>query len=279
MIEYILDTTDWSIFFTKRPPKEDDRLRIIDSRGRVHEWNGQSMDIILHAAGNASSVSCIADPARAIDDNVTETLRMLEIAREHKVERFVYFSSVEVYGKYGVCHETDMCRATNMYAATKYSGEQLCHAYERSYNLPCSIVRLNNTFGKFCQPERFPVIAVKKLLNQEKFIMYTYDNEIIGRRWTPIEDVAEMVMFIIRREPSGGTYNTTAEFMTNLEFLNHIAKAMKVEQFEYELVEEAINGRMGSQDAPPDLIKSLGWKASKTFEERICDFVQHFLSH
>ena len=272
MIEHILENTDWVIYYTKRPYKPNDRLCKIDSKGRLFEWNDEKMDVIFHAAGNASSLACISDPRGAVNDNIIETLNMLEIAKKYKVERFVYFSSVEVYGKDGVCLESDMCSAVNMYAATKYAGEQLCKAYHKSYDVPCSIVRLNNTFGKFCQPERFPMIAVKKLLNKEKFIIHTHKEEVIGRRWTSIYDVAEMVLFILN-QPAGGTYNTTSDFMSNLDFLKHIANAMDINDFEYELIEEGISGRMGNQDAPPDLIRSLGWKPSKTFEQRIKDFV------
>jgi len=272
VIEHILENTNWVVYYTKRPYKPNDRLAKINSKDRLFEWSDEKIDIILHAAGNASSLACISDPHGAVNDNVTETLNTLEIARKHCVERFVYFSSVEVYGKDGVCLESDMCSAVNMYAATKYAGEQLCKAYDKSYGVPCSIVRLNNTFGKFCQPERFPMIVVKKLLNKEKFIIHTHKGDVIGRRWTSIYDVAEMVLFILD-QPPGGTYNTTSDYMTNLDFLKHIASAMNIDNFEYHLVEEGVAGRMGNQDAPPDFIRSLGWKPSKTFEHRIKDFV------
>ena len=160
-----------------------------------------------------------------------------------------------------------------MYAATKLSGEQMCKAYQSSYGVPCSIVRLNNTFGHFCQNERFPMIAIRKLLNGEKFTIYTHDDEVVGRRWTSIYDVAEMVLFILLSQPPGGTYNATHDYMTNLQFLEHIANAMNIDKFEYELVEENVSGRTGIQDAPPDLIRSLGWKPSKDFNERIKDFI------
>lgn len=272
MIEHILENTDWMIYYTKRPYKPNDRLCKIDSKGRLFEWNDEKVDMIFHAAGNASSLACISDPHSAVNDNITETLNTLEIAKKYKVERFVYFSSVEVYGKDGVCIENDMCSAVNMYAATKYSGEQICMAYQKSYGVPCSIVRLNNTFGKFCQEERFPMIAIKKLLNKEKFVIHTHNGDVIGRRWTSIYDVAEMVLFILE-QPPGGIYNTTSDYMTNLDFLKHIASAMNIDNFQYDMVEECIAGRMGNQDAPPDLIRSLGWKSSKTFEQRIADFV------
>jgi nucleoside-diphosphate-sugar epimerase len=272
MIEHFLEHTDYFVYYTKRPPKGDDRLNTINKMNRVFEWNGEDIDIILHAAGNPSSLACIENPIGAIEDNISETVRTLEIARKYKVEHFIYFSSVEVYGKSGKCFEDDICNAQNMYAATKHSGEQICKAYQSSYGVPCSIVRLNNTFGHFCQNERFPMIAIRKLLNGEKFTIYTHDDEVVGRRWTSIYDVAEMVCFILEQEP-GKIYNTTGDFMSNLQFLECIANAMNIDGFDYELVEENVRGRIGNQDAPPDFIRSLGWKSSKTFEERIREFV------
>lgn len=273
MIEYIIETTDWIIYYTPRPPKDNDRLERIVCRGRVFEWNGEHMNIILHIAGNASSLSCIENPTKSVEDNIHETVKILEIAKNNAIEHFIYFSSVEVYGKDGMCYEDDTCIARNMYAATKHAAEQICRAYHSSYGVPCSIVRLNNTFGKFCQDERFPMIAIRKLRNKEKFTLYTKDGNIIGRRWTPIYDVAEMVCFIIE-QPPGKTYNTTGDFMTNLQFIESIAQAIGIEKFEYELVEENICGRIGTQDAPPNLIRSLGWKPTKTFDERIKEFVE-----
>jgi UDP-glucose 4-epimerase len=275
LIEHILETTDWEVYYQKRPPKPDDRLSRMNLMNRVHPWEGQKdPHFILHIAGNPSSLSCIDDPTGAVNDNILETLKMLELARKykHSLEHFIYFSSVEVYGKSGTCIENDVCTAKNMYAATKHAGEQMSMAYRESYGVPCSIVRLNNSFGHFCQEERFPVMAIKKLLNNEKFILHTYDGEIVGRRWTPIYDVAEMVLFILQQK-HGKIYNTTGEFISNLEFVKHIAHAMNITNFEYETIEENVAGRIGSQDAPPDFIKSLGWTPSKTFEQRVKDFV------
>jgi nucleoside-diphosphate-sugar epimerase len=277
MIEHFLEHTDYVMYYTKRPYKSDDRLNSIVTKSRVFEWNGEDIDIILHAAGNPSSIACIENPTHAIGDNILETARVLEIGRTYKVKHFIYFSSVEVYGKYGVCYEEDVCHAKNMYAASKLSGEQMCKAYESSYGVQCSIVRLGNTFGRFCQKERFPMISIKKLLNNEKFVIYTHDENVVGRRWTSIHDVAEMVSFILE-QPPGKIYNTTGDFMSNLQFLECIAKAMGKDKFDFELVEENIPGRIGNQDAPPDLIRSLGWKSSKTFHERIKEFVSSTLA-
>ena len=86
-----------------------------------------------------------------------------------------------------------------------------------------------------------------------------------------------MVYFILEQEP-GKIYNTTSDFMSNLQFLEYIANAMNIDEFEYELIEENVRGRIGNQDAPPDFIRSLGWKSSKSLEERINEFVSSTLN-
>jgi len=274
LVEYFIYNTEYTIYYTERSYKSNTRLDNMDFKNRVFVWNNENIDIILHAAGNASSLDCIKNPESAINDNILETFKMLEIARKYKIEHFIYISSVEVYGIEGLCKENSRCISMNMYAASKHACEQMCNAYFNSYGVPCSIVRLNNTFGKMCQEDRFPVLAIKKLLNKEKFILHSNNGEIVGRRWFSIHDVVDMIYFIIR-QPPGKTYNTTGNYISNLEFLTYIARAMDIQTFEYDLIEENVPGRIGNQDAPPDLIYSLGWKPKKTFNERIQEFVDY----
>ena len=89
MIEHFLEHTEYVVYYTKRPPKDDDRLNTINRMNRVFEWKGEDIDIILHAAGNPSSLACIENPICAIEDNISETVRTLEIARKYKVEHFI----------------------------------------------------------------------------------------------------------------------------------------------------------------------------------------------
>jgi len=276
----LLENTDWNLVCPVRGPKHIDRLEQIDTRGRVTKDVHQKLDIIIHTAGNPSAIDCINNPLAAVQDNVIETTKMLELAREHKIEHFIYVSSVEVYGgDLNVSYEDSRCVARNPYAATKLSGEHMCTAYHETYGVPCSIVRVNNTFGARVQPERFPVVAIKKLIHNESFVIHCDEKGEIGkRRWTPIEDVADMILFILKLNEPGRTYNVTGDLISNLDFLEHIAKWVNV-KVKYALKQENIQGRVLFQNAPPDLIYSLGWRPKKTFEERLNEFVTWTLAH
>lgn len=280
IVSELIESTDWTLVCPMRSAKTSDRIEQIDTRGRIVKEIPDKIDIIIHAAGNPSAIDCINDPLSAVQDNVIETTKMLELARKHSVEHFIYVSSVEVYGgDLSTSYEESRCVARNPYAATKLAGEHMCTAYQETYGVRCSIVRVNNTFGTRVQPERFPVVAIRKLLYGEPFVIHCDEKGEIGkRRWTPIEDVADMILFILKLDEPGRTYNVTGDLISNLEFLEHIAKCVNV-KVNYTLQQENVQGRVLFQNAPPDLIYSLGWKPKKTFQERLRAFVAWTLGH
>lgn len=82
--------------------------------------------------------------------NATGTLMVLEAARRHKVTRFIYCSSSEVYGNAGdewMNEETTQCNPVTVYGAAKLAGEYYARAYWQTYDLPVVIVRPFNAYG------------------------------------------------------------------------------------------------------------------------------------
>jgi dTDP-glucose 4,6-dehydratase len=123
----------------------------------------------------------------------------------HGVERFVYYSSAEVFGPISIGQDSqpnDAYNSNSPYAAGKAAGEELCLAYANSFNVPASIIHINNTFGPRCQSNRLPVIIVRKLLNNETLDIHVGPSELIGgRRWFYAGDVASHTRFILKHNP------------------------------------------------------------------------------
>ena len=279
IVERLLEKTDWRIVCPVRGVISPDRLQELGQNDRILSvWNGQ-VDIIIHAAAEPSTLACIEDPVHAVQSNVIETLNVLEFARTQKLEHFVFISSTGVYDNTGrPSREDTLCTSRNMYAATKIACEQMCMAYFHSYNVPCSVARLSDVFGPRSQKTRLPTVALKKLLHDEKFTIHCYNGEIAKRNWCSSVDVADMILFILLQFP-GKIYNVSGqECISNLEFINEIAKCMN-KRVIYELGTENIQGRNVAHDAPPDLLWSLGWRPEKPFEERIKEFVEWTLVH
>ena len=114
------------------------------------------IDFIIHAASQASPKFYGKDPVGTINANVIGTINLLELAKRNKVEKFLYFSSSEVYGnlneediptkedKFG---SIDPCNVRSCYSEGKRAGETICISWKHQYSIPVVIVRPFHTYG------------------------------------------------------------------------------------------------------------------------------------
>ncbi len=113
------------------------------------------VDMIIHAASQASPRFYGTDPVGVALPNVLGTAYLLALARRKQSQRFLYFSSSEVYGLPNgrePISETsfgplDPAVPRACYAKSKRMGETLCVAYGAQYGVPAIIVRPFHTYG------------------------------------------------------------------------------------------------------------------------------------
>lgn len=111
---------------------------------------------VIHlAAITADPARDARDPALIAEVNLLGTIRMLEAARRHGVERFVYASTGALYGNAGVGvdhpldEEGDRPVPETMYGITKYAAERACLRLGSLWNLDVRIGRLGTAFGRW----------------------------------------------------------------------------------------------------------------------------------
>ena len=246
--------------------------------------NLPTADIILHAGANPSAADSLSNPTASIMDNVLGTLNLLEHARHTGIERFVYYSSGEVYGPVPIGQDsqiTDPYNSNSPYAASKAAGEELCLAYANSFAVPVSIIHINNTFGPRCQSNRLPVIIIRKLLNNETLDIHVGPSELIGgRRWFYAGDVASHTRFILKTQLTRcEKWNSAGDkFINNLEFAQQIAQIMGCE-LSYRLVPVDRPGHDLCFSVDPVKLYELGWQTPNSYEERLTQTVQWYQAH
>lgn len=239
------------------------------------------VNIILHAGGNPSSEDSLNNPLISIADNIISTAHLLEVARKLPIiDRFVYYSAGEVFGPISEgtdSYENDKYNCISPYAAAKASSEELCIAYSASYGVPISITHITNTFGEMSQPNRFPVIVIRKILNDEKLTIHTKgDGSQIGRRWFYASDVASHTRFILNNQKTiCEKWNSSgSRFINNLEFAKLIATALN-RNLRYEL--EPVS-RVGQSyfSISPSKLYNLGWKEEISTEDKLIKTVNWY---
>lgn len=153
------------------------------------------VDVVFHLAVECVRKS-IGDPIGNHHANATGALMTLEAARRRKVKRFVYCSSSEVYGNAstGALHEdSSVCAPTTVYGAAKLVGELYTLAYQRTYDLPVTVVRPFNAFGprehdQGVFAEVIPRFAIR-VLNGRAPIVFGDGSQ--GRDFTYVTDTAD----------------------------------------------------------------------------------------
>lgn len=110
----------------------------------------ESVNNVFHMASEVSIPYCVKKPNESMANNVLSTMNVLECARVHNIDKFIFSSTSAVYGNsmFNPNYETNQVQCLNTYSISKYSGEQLCKMYYDLYGLKTIIFRYFNVYGE-----------------------------------------------------------------------------------------------------------------------------------
>ncbi|MBT4952108.1 MAG: NAD-dependent epimerase/dehydratase family protein [Pelagibacteraceae bacterium] len=321
LIYFLLKNTNWEIISLDRldysgnlnrldhivseiPESERKRLKIVfhDLKSEINPWIKKeigNVDIILHLAAGSHVDRSIDYPMEFVLDNVIGTANILDFARfindKQKLERFIYFSTDEVFGPApkGVDYaENDRYNSTNPYSATKAAGEELSVAYENTYGLPVYITHTMNVFGERQHPEKFIPMCIKKIRDGESVTIHSDRTKTIPgtRHYIHANDVAKAIYFLLLKKINiefdyGGAkcpkFNIVGpEEINNLELAQIIADSQG-KDLKYQMVDfhSSRPGHDLRYSLSGDKMKKLGWEPSIKLTNRIKQVVEWSLKN
>lgn len=319
LIARIIRTTDWQVVCLDRLDFSGNLNRLADimqdfsalDKQRIEivyhdlkaELNPQisealgDVNIVLHLAAGSHVDRSIEFPMEFVMDNVVGTVNLLQYARTLKnLERFVYFSTDEVFGPApkGVRFaERDRYNATNPYSASKAGGEEMCVAFENTYRLPIVITHTMNVFGERQHPEKFIPMCIKRVRDGELIGIHANAEmtEAGSRHWIHAADVADGLMFILGLNVNGlerdfggakcPKFNLVGpEEVDNLVLAQMIADAVG-KPLNYKMVD--YHSQRPGHDLryamSGDYVKQLGWEPRLKLSERIKEMVDWTLAN
>jgi dTDP-glucose 4,6-dehydratase len=278
------------------------RVRIVyhDLKAEINPMIAEHIghiDIVLHLAAGSHVDRSIQYPMEFVMDNVVGTVNLLNYARTlPHLERFVYFSTDEVFGPApeGVSYsERDRYNATNPYSASKAAGEEMCVAYENTYNMPIMITHTMNVFGERQHPEKFIPLCIQRARDGETVYIHSNSERTRAgsRHYIHAADVAEGLIFVLGLDTTnlerdyGGAkcakFNLVGpEEIDNLSLAQMIAAAQGCE-LNYELID--FHSQRPGHDLryamSGDYLRSLGWQPRVRLSERIRQVVDWTLAN
>jgi UDP-glucuronate decarboxylase len=178
--------------------------------------SGEKIDFIIHAASQASPKFYGIDPVGTLSANVLGTIHLIELAKEQKVDSFLYFSSGEVYGQvrnedipikettYGYL---DPAQVRACYGESKRMGENICVSYHAQYGVKAKIVRPFHTYGPGMSLDDGRVFAdfVANIVRKENIVLQSDGSAI--RPFCYLEDATLGFLTILVKGEDGQAYN------------------------------------------------------------------------
>ena len=146
-----------------------------DQLGEVFEK--EKPQVVDHHAAQMDVRRSVVDPLFDADVNVLGSIKLIELARQHNVERFIYISTGgAVYGEpeYLPCDENHPINPICPYGASKHTVEHYLYMYHELYDLDYVVLRYPNVYGPRQDPHgEAGVVAIFTglMLNGEQVII------------------------------------------------------------------------------------------------------------
>lgn len=232
-----------------------------------------NFDYILHAASNTHPVQYATDPVNSLMTNLLGTYNLLEYGRKCGLKRFIFLSSVEIYGQ--ALHEDDVfdesycgyidCNTVRAgYPEGKRAGEALCQAYIAKYGMDIVIPRLSRVYG--------PTMKLDDSKAMSQFLMNGVRGEDIVLKseglqkfsYCYVADVVLGILFVWLKGKIGEAYNV-ADVKTDMllrDITRYIAE-INGRKVIFQLPDDAENKGFSKVTVgvmTPAKLQKLGWK-------------------
>ena len=187
--------------------------------------NSKKTDVIIHLAALIGIPYSYQAVKSYIDTNINGTYNILNAARENNISKTLITSTSEVYGTAQRVPITEDHRlsAQSPYAASKIGADQLALSYNKSFDLPVTIIRPFNTFGPR-QSTRAIIPSIITQINSNKKLI-KLGNLNPTRDFTYVEDTANAFIAAIKRKNiSGNTINIGNSFEISIRNILKILK-------------------------------------------------------
>lgn len=165
--------------------------------------------IVVHLAAIAGVDTVMEMPTLTIKVNLLGTLNALDAAIESGVERFIDFSTSEVFGSHVYMAEEHNSTTLGVvgesrwtYAVSKLAAEHLVHSYHKEYGLPTVTIRPFNVYG----PQQVGIGAIHTFvvdaLKGNDLVIHGDGNQI--RAWCYVDDMIDGTLLCLEKDEAIG---------------------------------------------------------------------------
>lgn len=171
-------------------------------------------DVVYHLAANASEATGQHSPIDMTERNIGIFVKVLTSAVNNGVKRFIYASSVAVYGEAEVPYlEDGPTIPKDVYGVNKLASEQILKIMAKVYGFEYTIFRPHNIYGpgqNMSDPTKNVVALIMRNLIEEK-PYFLFGEGKMRRAFSYVDDVVDVFAQALSKEFANVTMNVGAE--------------------------------------------------------------------
>ncbi len=255
------------------------------------------IDWVVNFAAESHVDNSISKPGVFILTNINGTFSMLQASlsyyknlSDEKKEnfRFLHVSTDEVFGSLNLddkpFNENSRYQPNSPYSASKASSDHLVRAWSETYKLPTIITNCSNNFGPFQHREKLIPTIIRSCIQNKDIPIYGNGKNI--RDWIYVGDHCDGIELALKNGKIDETYLFGGEKeLQNIEIAHKICEILddykpRVDGQSYKSQIKFVQDRAGhdfryaiSNDKS---FRQLGFKPSKTFEERLKETIEFY---
>jgi nucleoside-diphosphate-sugar epimerase len=251
----------------------------------------QKIDIIIHAASQASPKYYGIDPVGTLKANTLGTANMLDVARAKKTEKFLFISSGEVYGVLdgsmpviteAYTGNVDITNVRSCYAESKRMGENMCVCWSHQYGFHVNMLRLSHTYGPGVELDDGRVFGdfVRNVLDGEDILLHS-DGKA-KRSFVYITDMITALFRVLVQGENRNAYNVAAESETEiLELARVLCDLYPEKHLSGKFTENMtpagyIRSSSVGAGLSADRLKKLGWKQKISIQDGLYRMIESY---
>lgn len=154
-------------------------------------WELKPFEAVLNLAARAGVRSSVEDPWTYFETNVTGTLNLLELCRQHGIEKFILASTSSLYGACNLRpfrEDASTDCPLSPYAASKKAAETLCYTYHHLYGIDVTVLRYFTVYGPAGRPDMSIFRFIRWIAEGEPVIVFGDGTQ--ERDFTYVDDIA-----------------------------------------------------------------------------------------
>ena len=225
---------------------------------------------IFHLASVANDPASNLDPKLTWEISCIGTLKLCELAKKVKIQKFIFASSGSVYGikKERNVHEDLQLLPISDYNKTKMIAEKVIENYKNDFN--CYMIRPGTVFGYS------PRMRLDLMINILTFHALTKNKiTVFGgsqiRPYIHIDDMTDLYLFFLNKKIKPGVYNASTGNLSALKTACQIKKIIPGCKIEIKESNDPRSYRLSNKK-----VISAGFRFKKSLFEGIKELIDYY---